>query len=435
MKKYLLAISALVLFAACQRDPYPAEDPSTPQVNVMSSSFMSPDEFAQSIDIQTTVIGMAEVPSVVEAIKTISISSYNEKLNKTMQEESGLKSPSWGYHSFVLRYKSVDGAGKPIFLSEKVVFPEAEDFRHSISQIHLCNPFTNTLAAFAPSMVDEYAFAISAAQDAIVVCPDGQGLGESSGRDLLFTSLKLQARQNLDGLLAALEFLKHQHIELAQEHRLVNWGYSLGAGTALAIHRIYEGLDKDTQEYIGAIQSICGSGPYNIPRTVKWLESQEKISYPICIPLAVCGLKESQPELLGAYPTESFFSPAFNNSGIMDMIRSRRYGTQYLLSAIQARVGSSWKAITSEDMQDRESEQHMAVMQAVENEDILDGWKATYPVYLYHSVADSFVPYFNAEDAAKSLGNQVELFSIPDVGVMEGHYAAMPFVLLKLLSL
>lgn len=436
MKKYLLAISALVLLAACQRDPLPSnEDNGRPQVSAVSSSFLSPEEFAQRIDLQMFALSTMEVPSVVEALKEISISALNDKITQTMKEESGFKSPSWGYRSFVLRYRSVDGTGKPIYLSEKLVFPEAKDFRHSISKIHLCNPYTNTLATLAPTVDDEYFLTISAAKDAVFICPDGQGFGESSSRDMLFTSLKLQARQAMDGLEAALEFLKHQNIEITQEHSLVNWGYSLGGGTALAVHRIYEGLDKDAQERLGSLQSLCAAGPYNIPRTLKWMEEQKELSYPLSLPLAVCGLKESQPDLLNAYSVESFFSSAFNNAGIIDMIRSRRYVSSYVSSVIQTRVGASWSNITSQDMNNHESEQYQTLMQAIDNEDILNGWKATWPVFLIHSTSDTFVPYFNAEDAVKSLGNQVELITIPDLGFAEGHYVILPFVLVKLMTL
>lgn len=435
MKKLLLAISALVIFASCQREQVPDPNGQTPQVSVIDSSFLTPEEFARHIDIQTMSLTMMEVPSIVETLKEISISAYNKKISQTMQKESGFKSPDWGYRRFILRYRSIDGAGKPIYLSEVLIFPEAKDFKHSISKIHLCNPYTNTLATLAPSSDDEYAFAMSAAQDAVFIAPDSQGFGESSNRDMLFISLKLQAQQTMDGLVAALEFLKHQNIELTQERSLVNWGYSLGAGTALAFHRIYEGLDKDAQERLGSLQSLCASGPYNIPRTLKWMEEQKELSYPLSLPLAVCGLKESQPDLLNAYSVESFFSSAFNNAGIIDMIRSRRYVSSYVSSVIQTRVGASWSNITSQDMNNHESEQYQTLMQAIDNEDILNGWRAAWPVTLIHSSGDTFVPYFNAEDAVKSLGNQVELITLPDISSVEGHYVALPFVILKLMTL
>ena len=430
-KVLILAAIALAALVACQREPALSPEPPT----VYDSTWYTPDEFARAANLQRAVMGSIQVPEIAALGLETYVQGQNSLLEQTMKEESGFEKPQWGYRKHLLRYRSVDGAGNPIYLSECIIYPEGKNWEHRVPRIILFSPFTNTMEISSPGKSEEYFLAALASCDALFVCPDGQGFGQSQDRELLFLSPTLQARQSADGLWAALEFIQGQNIGLKKNHELLNLGYSLGGSVALAFHREYEcNLTSQTQKRMGALRTICAGGPYDPVRTLNWLREEPKLSYPLSFPLAVYGIRESHPELLGKFAPEQFFSTAFLESGILDMIRSKNYSTFFINGAIASRVGSSYRVLASSELKNGSSAICKATEAAFAKEDILSGWKANRPITLLHGKGDSYVPYFNALNAQESLGSNVTLMVTPSIPGIEDHFTEFAFFLAQVLT-
>lgn len=434
MRKYqLLLIPFCLVLAAvsCEK----AED--TPiQSEILSNTLESPNAFAKADYLESTFKGYTEMPEVAKIGLQALLLKLNAKMDQKMQDESGYMKPDWGYRRLVVRYSSVDSQGRPIQLRELIVFPEGRNWKHKVPQIILCSNITNTMNATVPTETS-YFFSITAARDAIFICPDGQGFDETRDRDPLFIGIKLGTRQVLDGLWAAMDVLEEQNIALTPDHTFLNIGYSLGAATALSVHKEYEVSFTDAmRKRVGPIQSVCGAGPYNPAATLKWFKNQEDLTYAIGIPLAICGIREAHPDLLSQYPLESYFSQNFLDAGILEMLRSRNYSANFINDAIRKRVGSNYAKIISPALLDTSSPIYRTTLSAFARENILeDGWKAAYPIYLIQAKDDSIVPYLNSEYALQQLGSKAKLITSPSVPGVENHYSAAAFFGEKILTL
>lgn len=431
MKRHLLLIPFCLLLTviACEK-----ADNTDTHPEILSNTLESPYTFSKAEYLQSTLMGQWEVPEILTVGTTVLVQEMNAKLDKKMQEESGYMKPDWGYRKMIIRYNSVDSQGRPIQLRELVVFPEGRNWKHKVPTIILCSRFTTVIEATSPAEA-KYLFSITAARDAVFICPEGQGFGDTNDRDLLFLGIRLETRQTLDGLWAAMDVLQDQNIALTPDHKFFNVGYSLGGATAMGVHKEYEVSFTDAmRNRLGPIQTVCGSGPFNPAASLKWFKNQTELAYPVGIPLSIIGMREAHPELLGEYPLEDFFSQPCLETGILDLIRSKKYSASYMNNVLSSRVGSTFAKLTSAELQDTRSPIYRAALSAFARENVLDGWKAKYPICLLHSKEDGIVPYLNSEYAALQLGDQVTLITTPGFPNVDGHYTNAAFFAEKILT-
>lgn len=407
-----------------------------PAVTVLSSTFYTPEEFAKVIDFKSVLADSYDLPSTITDLLTYSISQKNNDLAEVMTAESNTESPSWGYRKLVLRYRSTDGAGKPIYLSGIIVYPEGEGWKHSIPNIYIYHHITNTKDSSIPSQ-SNYPLACLAAKNALFIAFDGQGFGESSSVDQPFIGIKLLAKQAMDGTLAILDFLENQNVKIKETHNFYNCGYSQGGGIALAFHQEYQcNLSAENQKRLGPIETIAGAGPYNPAATLDWIMGETSLAYSVSIPLSILGGRVTHPELLGGYSDEELFSAKFMESNILEMIHSQKYSAPEINDTLQEKVGNTWASIVSPEMNDKNSDLYKRAHRTVELENVLDGsWTALYPITLYHCKGDNVVPYLNSEQASRTLGPQLDLITPAAFPGVEGHYSAVINFATKLLNL
>lgn len=434
MKRRLLILALFLLAViSCRRESLPAPEPV---VTVLSSTFYTPEEFAEINDFKGILEENSAAESLLTNLLTYSITQKNNDLAEVMAAESNTESPSWGYRKQVLRYKSTDGAGNPIYLSGIIVYPEGDGWKHSIPNIYIYHHITNTKGSTIPSK-SNYPLAGLAANNALFIAFDGQGFGESSSVDQPFIGLKLLAKQAMEGTLAILDFLEDQNVKLKKSHTLYNCGYSQGGGIALALHQAYQcNLSTEDQKRLGPIETVAGAGPCNPAATLDWISEESSLAYSVSIPLSLLGGRATHPELLGDYSDEELFSQKFMESGILEMIHSQKYSAPEINDALQEKVGNTWASIVSPALNDKDSELYKRAHRTVELENVLDGsWRALYPITLYHCKEDNVVPYLNSEQASRTLGPQLDLITPTPVPGVEPHYSAVINFATKLLNL
>lgn len=318
------------------------------------------------------------------------------------------------YEIAKLTYASVTGSGAPITLSMKIAYPQGILTKyHDPDFIVLDNHPTIFSEAESPWSCNPIALA-KAMDDALVVCPDYEGFGITSDRDHPYLAHDLNARQSVDAVLAAIDYINGKKgIKMSKGYYLMNYGYSQGGGVALAVHKYIENnLSKADQARINLKKSYCGGGPYDPGITMRKYFQEDELEYPTLLPMVLIGFKAAYPEIMDAFPLEDFFNPEFLATGIIDMIRSKQYKNKELLEFIERTYGSNrCSDILSPAVYDENSPQRKAMDACFERSNVASGWAPVKRVDLMHSREDQIVPVENALSAYEGLqpGNVSEI--------------------------
>lgn len=318
------------------------------------------------------------------------------------------------YEVAKLTYASVTGSGAPVTLSMKIAYPQGILTKyHDPDFIVLDNHPTIFSEAESPWSCNPIALA-KAMDDALVVCPDYEGFGISADRDHPYLAQDLNARQSVDAVLAAIDYINGKKgIKMSKGYHLMNYGYSQGGGIALAVHKYIENsLSAADQAKINLKKSYCGGGPYDPAITMRKYFLEDELEYPTLLPMVLIGFKTAYPEIMDAYPLEDFFNPDFLATGIIDMIRSKQYKNEDLIDFIDREFGSArCSDILSPVVFDENSPQRQAMEACFARSNVACGWAPVKRVDLMHSLEDQIVPVENAYSAYEGLqpGNVSEI--------------------------
>lgn len=318
------------------------------------------------------------------------------------------------YEIAKLTYPSVTGTGAPVTLSMKIAYPQGILTKyHDPDFIVLDNHPTIFSEAESPWSCNPIALA-KAMDDALVVCPDYEGFGITSDRDHPYLAHDLNARQSVDAVLAAIDYINGKKgIKMAKGYYLMNYGYSQGGGVAMAVHKYIENnLSKSDQAKINLRKSYCGGGPYDPAVTMHVYFEQDELEYPTLLPMVLMGFKAAYPDILAEFPLEGFFKPEFVATGIFDRIRSKQYKNDELCEFIQDEYGSCrCSDILSPAVFDENSAMRQAMEACFARSNVATGWAPVKRVDLMHSKEDQIVPVENAYSAYEGLqpGNVSEI--------------------------
>ena len=185
---------------------------------VLSMDSYSPEDFCNKVSnnkFMQNQMGDDETTNIIfsKAIETL-VGLRQPKMDKTFAKESPNNS-GWQVQTCTFSYESVSVSGKPITLSGRITFPNAKDGSgHKVKSLSLYVHYfldKDVVPSLSLSPVDlRYLF------DSAVIEPDLEGYGTSEDRPYCGFSMLAQARQTADCMLAAIEILKDNGVELIE---------------------------------------------------------------------------------------------------------------------------------------------------------------------------------------------------------------------------
>ena len=239
-----------------------------------------------------------------------------------------------------------------------------------------------------------------------VVAPDYVGYGVTRDQPHPYLCQRQNAINSIDLALVARDIFTSRGIEFTSD-ALVNAGYSQGGGIALAVHREME-LDPALAEQLHFRHTFCGGGPYDTVGTMEWMlgEAADKLELPVLLPLIVRGLLYGMPDYFHGRTFADFFRPEIVEAGVEDWIEGHEMSTTDISNAMRDLMGGSHNVADyfSPEVLDETSPIRRELEAAIEACTVLDGWKATLPITLYHLQNDGVVPVLNYHRAIESLG-------------------------------
>ena len=299
----------------------------------------------------------------------------------------------------------------------------------------------------------------------IIIAPDYEGYGVTKNRPHPYLSQRLTAQQVLDAVNYGLKLYREQAAEKTADNPLLpikkDWrtfgiGYSQGAAVTLAVQRlIEENGAADLLHYCG---SICGDGPYDLIETMRYYFYDDGNSYntttdhrkgtstyPIVVPLIVKGMLDTNP-YMRAHKAADYFNPKFIETGILDWIGQKKKTTgdienafkdcyyngkngdkTYFRDILEPNGSAKMRNIMNKEcldyftnIYDKYKDKYKTaegiplpekrgVMEdlhmALASNDLTNGWEPKHHILLFHSNADTTVPYDNAERAKAKLGD------------------------------
>ena len=290
----------------------------------------------------------------------------------------------------------------------------------------------------------------------LVIIPDYQGYGATRKDAHPYLSQDLTARQVLDGVIAGKMWYDKwggiPDAALEEGFKTLVVGYSQGGSVAMAVQRYIE--KNNLSETLNFAGSICGNGPYDPVATLKAYIADDKIYMPVAAALIIKGMCDAAPGVAGQYSPSDYLAEGFLKSGILDWISSKDYkGDEiqekllayalsndngfvmmrkddtsneflpYITSNQQTAdgkkrkwasvpLGASCYCTVSQVLRPEVIEyfkngsvetQYMAKMiaiqDALEKNNLTQGWLPQHPIFVFHSEADEVVPFVNYQNA------------------------------------
>ena len=126
----LISLAVILIIAGCQK----TERAIHPEQKNELLYTLVDSTYYNYKDFPTAIIDDASFPGVSKFWYSgplkIMIWAKMNSLAKTMKEEAGFSSATWGFKNYILHYTSIDGAGRPITLSESVILPVGNSWSH-----------------------------------------------------------------------------------------------------------------------------------------------------------------------------------------------------------------------------------------------------------------------------------------------------------------
>jgi pimeloyl-ACP methyl ester carboxylesterase len=217
----------------------------------------------------------------------------------------------------------------------------------------------------------------------ILVMSDFIGYGSSSQYPSFYHSGDVNARNSLDGLLAARQILEDQ--QLPQGKYLFNLGFSQGGSEALYVAKLRDLEYKD--KGVTFTKTFAGGGPTDYAVAYReyvkkdWCEDCKDVVMMLISCVENCHLDIDYKDL--------FKEPLA--SGAKEYVKTKMKST---LSDYGVNVEDSLHNLLQPAYMDVTSEEAMAFMAALEKVNLMNGWEPdlTQKYFIEHSRHDNYVP-------------------------------------------
>lgn len=304
--------------------------------------------------------------------------------------------------AYNIEYPSVDPYGKPVTLSGAItVGDEIKDGKAPAVGVVLVNHFTVYRKDQCPSKGDLMIQKFVVGSHMVGVSADYYGFGCTEDKHQAYCIGSTNAQASIDCLLAARELFPSLNITIdKKKDYLFNLGYSQGGQTTVAVEKLVSEKYPD----IKITHSFAGGGPYDMPSTYREMTQTDISGMPSTIISVMLAFNEYYE--LG-YPREKLLrGDALAHAD--DWLLSKNFTQQ----EIDAKIGSlSFSNFASTDIQDMNSEVSKKLMEALEKENLVKGWRPAKGarIALIHHKDDITVPYVNHTHLYKYLVNTLGL--------------------------
>ena len=386
---------------------------------VLSMESYSPDDFCDRVHSNKYMqnqLGDNEIANKIffGAIKTL-VELRKPQMDKTFAKQSANNS-GWQVQTCTFSYESVSVSGKPITLSGRITFPNAKDGSgHKVKSLSLYVHYfldRDVVPSLSLSPVDlRYLF------DSAVIEPDLEGYGTSEDRPYCGFSMLAQARQTADCMLAAIEILKDNGVELIEGGHTTGWGYSLGGPIVLEFARYYDKqLSASQRKKINLTSVYSGGGPFLLDRMIELLNVDKNL-YARTLRYLPHFLSSIPEEQLGGYQlrdffptwmhetkvtidgeTMSFFESVVNNKSFCGSWPSELGLNQDVLYNHFAA-----DMFTAESSLDLSHPKTVALLNAIKKQFDWADWTTSADIYLTHDPNDKNIPYQQTQELYEQL--------------------------------
>ena len=289
---------------------------------------------------------------------------------------------------YVYEYPSKDADGKPVTISGVVMIPsEIVSGETPCDGIMLFNRATLGNPDEAPSTGNAQLLngliANPLKPNYILVMSDFIGYGSSIDHPMFYHSGDVNARNSLDGLLAAKQLLTDEAIP--QGKYLFNLGFSQGGSESLYVAKLRDMEYKD--KGITFTKTFAGGGPtdyaiaYKEYVTRDWCEDCKDVIMMLISTVENCHLNIDYKDM--------FKEPLA--SGVKEFVKSKSKGT---LGDYGVNMEDSLHNLIQPAYMDLESEQAKALIAQLEEINLMNGWEPDLEqkYFIEHSRHDNYVP-------------------------------------------
>ncbi len=330
---------------------------------------------------------------VVNVVLTAAAQSADYKI--ILESDTTVKTRAGGVtlstravHRYVYEYPSKDADGKPVTISGVIMIPSnIVDGSAPCDGILLFNRATLGSPEDAPSTGNSELIngliVNPLKPNYILIMSDFIGYGSSIDKPSFYHSGDVNARNSLDGLVAARKLLTDKQIPMGKY--LFNLGFSQGGSETLYVAKLRDMEYKD--KGITITKTFAGGGPTDY--VIAYKEYVKRDWCEDCKDVVMMLISAVENLHLNIDYKDLFKEPLA--TGAKEYIKTKTKGT---LSDYGVNMEDSLSHLIQPAYMDLESDQAKAFMAALEKINLMNGWDidTTQRYFIEHSRHDNYVP-------------------------------------------
>lgn len=338
---------------------------------------------------KATIILLALIASVLTSAAQEATYKIIAKADTTIKTKTGgVTLYSRDVRRYVYEYPSKDADGKPATISGVIIIPaEIADGTAPCDGIMLLNRATLSSIDDAPSTGNAQLLngliANPLKPNYILVMSDFIGYGSSKDYPSFYHSGDVNARNSLDGLLAAKQLLNDEAI--SQGKYLFNLGFSQGGSETLYVAKLRDMEYKD--KGITFTKTFAGGGPTDY--VVAYREYVERDWCEDCKDVVMMLISAVENLHLKIDYKDLFKEPLA--SGAKEYVKTKSKGT---LGDYGVSMKDSLSHLIQPAYMNLESDEAKALIAELKKINLMNGWEpdTTQKYFIEHSRHDDFVP-------------------------------------------
>ena len=338
---------------------------------------------------KATIILLALIASVLTSAAQEATYKIIAKADTTIKTKTGgVTLYSRDVRRYVYEYPSKDADGKPATISGVIIIPaEIADGTAPCDGIMLLNRATLSSIDDAPSTGNAQLLngliANPLKPNYILVMSDFIGYGSSKDYPSFYHSGDVNARNSIDGLLAAKQLLNDEAI--SQGKYLFNLGFSQGGSETLYVAKLRDMEYKD--KGITFTKTFAGGGPTDY--VVAYREYVERDWCEDCKDVVMMLISAVENLHLKIDYKDLFKEPLA--SGAKEYVKTKSKGT---LGDYGVSMKDSLSHLIQPAYMNLESDEAKALIEELKKINLMNGWEpdTTQKYFIEHSRHDDFVP-------------------------------------------